>query len=482
MSVNSVVHHRWVRDPNTGELSTILQSGARYDLRRELSALNRYRTAMQTEESDLLDLASTVFGSDRIAPRPHGFRARDLSWSRDLRLEVPVRHPDVWNASQLKALLVDALEELTGDRWSFDFYLSAPTQRSITQLRLQPEPYPVALFSGGLDSLAGVLDLIACGMHGGLRLVSVSSNTHIRHVQQDVFRALQEKTALHLEQFPFRVYHKRMDHPAAQVDATLLGTPPQRNLKEQGRRQRARSFLYFTIATILARRTSTNSIYVLENGVTSLNLPINPVLSSTRVTRTTHPLVLLAFERFIQTALAWPMFRVELPYLLRTKKEIVAPHARRSRDLIGKTVSCARVVNGPWCGTCTACILRRQVLWGCGLSDLDREEQGHYRCDIFDTFDQPGDDVQRWFFLATLDNVAELLQDPRLVTSHPSIIRTSVAWGRARGLDPSGVLNELVDLHRRYAAEWKAVLIRGARRYRSIRRLISRDAIMGDAQ
>lgn len=480
MSADPLTRHRWLRDDVSGELSTVLKNGARYVLQRDIEALNAFRSELRTEETDLIDIASAVFGSDRLAPRPNGFKAMSLRWARRIHLELPVRNPDFWNESATIDCLCDVLEELTGDVWSFEFYSSVPAPR-LSQLRFQPTPQPVILFSGGLDSLAGALDLLVRDKHRGLRLVSVSSNSHIRHVQVEVFHALQRKTGAVLEQFQFRINHRSPTLPAGtDMNSTSEHMTLKRNLKEQGRRQRARSFFYFVVATILARRTQTDRIYVLENGVTSFNLPINPLLSSTRVTRTTHPLVLLAFERFIKAVFNWPAFSVELPYLLRTKAELVAPFAENYRDLIKGTVSCARVVNGPWCGTCTACLLRRQVLWFVGLAELDTSEQRDRSLrDIFATFKEPGDD-RAWFFLATLDHVAQLLQNPSSVASHPSVLRTAVAWSEARGLDAATLQADIVALHQRYANEWKTVLRDAAGRYDAIRGLLSHDSLMGD--
>lgn len=480
MSADTLTRHRWVRDGVSGELFTILDKGEQYSLHRDITALNQFRSEIPAMEADLIDIASAVFGSDRLARRPNGFRAGSLHWARNIHLDVPVRNPDFWNESVNVGHLRDVLDELTGDAWSFDFYASVPAPIA-SQLRFRTKPQPVALFSGGLDSLAGVLDLVVRERNRALRLVSVSSNSHIQHLQAETIHALQQRTDALLDPFQFRINHRRPTLPSGTENtSTDERVTSNKNLKEQGRRQRARSFFYFVIATILARRTQTDRIYVLENGVTSINLPINPVLSSTRVTRTTHPLVLLAFERFIKLVLNWPMFRVELPHLLKTKAELVAPYAAGYQDLIAKTVSCARVINGAWCGTCTACLLRRQVLWSVGLGELDTLEQKDRSLrDIFATFnDSNDDDDRRWYFLSTLDHVADLLQNPHIIASHPSVLLTAVAWSEARGLDASTLQESIVTLHKRYAGEWIDVLLHAAKRYGAIQELLSRDTAM----
>ncbi|MEZ4311532.1 MAG: 7-cyano-7-deazaguanine synthase [Polyangiaceae bacterium] len=478
MSRETVTAHRWIRDDASSDLYTTLEDRGRCYLRRNLRALDQYRSHLQTEEADLLDIASAVFGSDRLARRPNGFTANKLDWARHLQVEVPVRNASFWSDRIVTDGLCQVLKELTDDTWSFTFRESIPSTPSMAQLRFRPAPGGVALFSGGLDSLAGVLHLRQAEKLQRLRLVSVSSNSHIGHLQLETFHALRKSVGGDLEQFSFNINHKYADTQPADPS---VANKPSRTLKQQGRRQRARSFFYFVIATILARRTGSDRIYVLENGVTSLNLPISPLLASTRVTRTTHPLVLLSFERFIQSALNWPSFRVELPFLFHTKAQLVKPFAEQYADLIAKTVSCARVLNGPWCGTCTACLLRRQVLWSVGLADLDRGEQppgGKSLTDIFATFSEPNGKIMRWYFLATLHHVAELLRDPNVVTSNPTVLRAAVGWAGARGLDASSVLSQFVDLHRRYAQEWKDVLRRASQQYSAVRDLLARDTLM----
>lgn len=457
--------HIWAREPS-GRF--VLQSGqgVAYRVYRNAEPLDELRAVLPPREADLLDIATVVYGSDRLAPRtwPNATadeRVHQMNWARKLRLEVPVREPSYWQSKEISAALKAVLDELTGDSWEFVFVPAQKVQGRLVQMRhIEHNGRPVVLFSGGLDSLAGLLALVK-NSQVGATLVSISSHSHLKHLQGDLVTALRKDFAGEFEQLQVKINHEKCD------------------LHRQGRDQRARSFFYFVVAALTARRRGADAIHVLENGVTSLNLPINPLLTSTRATRTTHPLVLLAFERLVRGALDWATFRVELPHLRQTKAEMVLPFATARRSMIAATVSCARVREKKWCGTCTACLLRRQVLWAVGLRDLDEEEQKFYRCDIFRDFAQ--EDFaghSNWYFLATLDHVGSILKDPTFVLDHPSILRVASAWAASRGIDPVQLLQELVEMHLRYAREWQSVFVRTGARYGELHKLALRSELI----
>ena len=62
--------------------------------------------------------------------------------------------------------------------------------------------------------------------------------------------------------------------------------------------RRSRSFLYATVAFIVAYILGNIRIRFFENGVVSINLPIADQVVGSRATRTTHPLVLAQFCAF----------------------------------------------------------------------------------------------------------------------------------------------------------------------------------------
>jgi 7-cyano-7-deazaguanine synthase in queuosine biosynthesis len=401
-----------------------------------------------------------VFGTDRLAPRPHADSQKDgahfLDWRRELHVEVPVRDALYWRADAVRTTIERTLAELTDDIWQFEFVESRPLSRGAKQMRLQSsDGRPVALFSGGLDSLAGVL--LHARAHGRLPwLVSVSSNSHVRQQQNNLIQSLQQ----HLRQVPEKLL----------FEIHNAGVEP----RDLDKKQRARSFLYFVVAAVVARRLDVNEVIVLENGVTSLNVPISPILTSTRVTRTTHPLVLFAFEEMIRVVLEWPAFRMKSPHIHSTKAEMVGAVAD-SRTLIAGTVSCARVRTGSWCGICTACILRRQVLWAAELADIDLAERDkRYTCDIFKSFaDETIPEARRWYFLATLDHVARMLRDRNLFAREPSLLLVASAQAARMGTNPTEEMQKIIDMHGRYVTEWLLMLDRAQSEYPGLKPILT---------
>ena len=109
---------------------------------------------------DLLHLAAIVYTADLRIWRGYN---REDGWTREIDVHVPVTDVSLWNAAV--ARLCDLLAFLTGDKWTIHFRartgvspgsLGKPTARS---------PEGVCLFSGGLDSYVGAIDLLASGQN-----------------------------------------------------------------------------------------------------------------------------------------------------------------------------------------------------------------------------------------------------------------------------------------------------------------------------
>ena len=111
---------------------------------------------------DLLVVAAHVHAADTRISRAE--QSQD-SWTREIRLVVPVSDPARWNATT--PTLTKALDFLTGDRWTIGF--RARPHRFTTLANEAPPtliapPFDsVSLFSGGFDSLIGAIDLLQGG-------------------------------------------------------------------------------------------------------------------------------------------------------------------------------------------------------------------------------------------------------------------------------------------------------------------------------
>ena len=110
---------------------------------------------------DLAILAATVTAADTRISR--GEDAQD-SWTREIDLYLPVFDVDLWsgNARRIERMLLF----LTGDLWRVSFRGRQPGMKSLIGRpgsRMGRPFDAVCLFSGGLDSFVGAIDLLECG-------------------------------------------------------------------------------------------------------------------------------------------------------------------------------------------------------------------------------------------------------------------------------------------------------------------------------
>jgi hypothetical protein len=106
---------------------------------------------------DLVHLAAMVYTADLRVSRDYG----EENWTRQITLHFPAAAPDLWNASA--PTLTQMLSFLTGDEWTVVFRKKVPAKDVEAGERALSAPNAVCLFSGGLDSFVGAIDLLAAG-------------------------------------------------------------------------------------------------------------------------------------------------------------------------------------------------------------------------------------------------------------------------------------------------------------------------------
>jgi len=314
---------------------------------------------------DLLELAACVYAADGSIPRglwaPDGASER---WIRHLRLEVGVRDLGFWGQADVNQLLTTALTRLSGDRWEVSFERTVAPLQGTTYLEFGSEaavdwpfrnPDRVLMFSGGLDSLAGAVEQAARGKP--LLLISHHAAPQIQGRQKDLLAALRNA-------FP--------DLPIKRIGVWVN--------RAQGARtgeftQRTRSFLFWALGLVVGASVGAGGVRFFENGVVSLNLPIDDQVVGSRASRTTNPLALAALER-LGTSVADSPFAVDNPFILKTKSEVVEVLLRHGMgDLIVHSCSCTRTMmqrkQGWHCGVCSQCIDRRFGIIASGAADFD---------------------------------------------------------------------------------------------------------------
>ncbi len=304
---------------------------------------------------DLALLATSLTAADTRISREGA--AQD-HWTREIDLHIPVADPDLWIAQQ--GLLSRTLQFLTGDHWKVFFRSRPPGMGNLAvpteQLPLIT-PDSVCLFSGGLDSFIGALDLLHEGRaplfvsHWWDSMTSKHQNYCMEHM------------AAHFA--PVRLNHLRarvgFDH------ATVNSSAVENTL-------RGRSFLFFALAAVAASAVEGEMvIHVPENGLISLNVPLDPLRVGALSTRTTHPFYMARFNELLDgLGLDGKLLN---RYRHRTKGQMVAECQEQDflRQHAQSTMSCS----GPskyrfhadesmrklqHCGHCVPCLIRRASL------------------------------------------------------------------------------------------------------------------------
>jgi 7-cyano-7-deazaguanine synthase in queuosine biosynthesis len=299
---------------------------------------------------DLVEIASYVFSADQATSRGGASQSQMGSdWRRSFRFVIPVRNPDHWNSGTVVDSLRDMLSFLSDDNYCFEFVRSSTPVSFEAYLEFSADKTTsfraseVVLLSGGLDSLAGVIEELSEGVDT-IALVSHRSSPKIFDRQKQLVSDIRQR-------FPKRVLHIPV----------LVTRREQLRIPEHT--QRSRSFLYAALACVVARLFEITKVRFFENGVVSVNLPIAQQVVGARATRTTHPLAMEYFREFFSAALGRPI-DLQNPFIWQTKADVVRSLVKRNcGSLIRNTISCTRTYNvtklHTHCGCCSQCIDRR---------------------------------------------------------------------------------------------------------------------------
>ena len=180
--------------------------------------------------------------------------------------------PGRWNA--VRTLLNNTVGTLSGDNVQFNFVKKREDQhsgrtRDVDQASNACSSDSVALFSGGLDSFAGAVYLIQQGRQPLLASHYVSG---LKGVQGRLVQALENRMDVKFEHFQYRITSGR----SAETRFPL---------KTRESTHRARSFLFMSLAAVAAKVRGFSEIFICENGVLSLNVPISDARKGSRSTR-----------------------------------------------------------------------------------------------------------------------------------------------------------------------------------------------------
>lgn len=320
---------------------------------------------------DLIEIAALVYAVDSSVSRGGLVDAQmGAKWHRQFDVEMAVRCPTLWNDTALKQNLEETLMFLSDDRFRFTFVQNAEPGNSSKYFDFGDDNKwkadSIVMFSGGLDSFAGVLEEIV-ERKNRVALISHHSSTKIAKVQKDLQTEIGAK-----------VGPSMLKHIPIKIQLAS------RTLKEGT--HRTRSFLFATLGVANAYAFGLEKVSFYENGIVSLNLSTVTNAVGTRATRTTHPQTLTRFSKLFSQILDAP-YKIENPFFWRTKKDIVEVISKLGfAKTIAQTRSCADVHNStkmhPHCGRCSQCIDRRFAMLAAGLAEFDPAEA--YKVDLMD--------------------------------------------------------------------------------------------------
>ena len=313
---------------------------------------------------DLIYLAILVHAADTRLNRRI---SADDGWTRLIRLNLPVSDEARWMGA--KPVIEKMLRFLTGDIWQVDF-----RRRPERVLRLVEPLLPlhsiratdsVMLYSGGLDSLIGMLD---AHREGDIPLfVSFAGEGAVSAPQHRLFDAYAQS----MRGAGFNSPIDRWRFPAFRLPVRLVQGVGAEDTT------RGRSFMFLALGASAGTGLHREfTLKIPENGFIALNVPLDPTRLGSCTTRTTHPFYIHRWNELL-VELDIPG-TVENPYWNKTKGEMVSGCLNQAelRRRIAGSLSCAHPSAGRFqraphahCGVCVPCLIRRAAIdsaWGRG--------------------------------------------------------------------------------------------------------------------
>lgn len=338
-----------------------------------IDRIKRLGIELPVQVMDFLTISLAVTSADTFVRREDS----DDGWAREFSIKLPLNDPDRWDA--IKKELQSALHFLSGDIWSFDFekggypppapYLAKNRYKLLNLKDLDC----VCLFSGGLDSAIGVVDLI----EENRKPLLISHGYTFDQGQQD-------KVASYLN---------------GKFERLVLNADPHSAVGPHDVTMRTRSFNFLAFGVVGAyavqevNQLNYVDFFVPENGFISLNAPLTNRRVGSLSTRTTHPHFLEAIQKIFDYV--GINCKIKNPYQFKTKGEMVkaCKNPKALRNAVSDSVSCSHWKRPPHkqCGVCVPCIIRRASLHAGAVSETT-DYQFNNVADVYN-FDDRRDDL-----------------------------------------------------------------------------------------
>jgi len=410
--------------------------------RLDHQAISDYlRVPLADRMVDLLRIASTVYFVDRVVRRNRSGKTKE--WARSITCSIELRDAGFWGRPEIQELLEQTVGFVSGDNWSFEFKQGKDKENPCGhRLKLADTPPLVCLYSGGLDSAAGLACRLTEGIDRPIIPVVIRHRSDIAKTAVRQLKGLEDHFGTSL--FPL---------------TTMLSTVRPRRLGSEEPSQRARSFLFLSVGGVVAWATDSEGFELYESGIGAVNVPLLAGMEGSQATRSCHPAFVKGMARLLSLVAERPI-AVRLPYIGLTKGEVVKGLLPTElQQLSRSTVSC---VNYPvrhkrdrtWkaCGVCPACIFRRVSLHAAGVEDFPEI----YDLDLLSpVFDRSGPKKLKYLkaFLLFVDHLADLNENRLPIVLVRHLRETDM-------LDSGVSVQSCIDLYQRYRTEWLGFLAR----------------------
>lgn len=322
-----------------------------------LKYLEDYFGPLNSLEKDLINVSAGIYGADLACQRKERER-----FIRDININLEVANIHAFE--RIKEDLEYALHLTSKDNWDITF--KPRNETPVNHLEWHDKEGAVLLFSGGLDSFSAAVDIL----HGIDEINLVSHITHGNRVVESSQNRCKEVLGKFYKE-------KTINH--YQIKAYGRNSSPYSFPTERENTQRTRSFLFLSLATIISRRKGLSRIlYIAENGQFAIHLPLNSSRVGPFSTHTADPGYVNQLESVFKTLLSNENFKIENPFLYKTKGEVVGVIPE---ELLAKT----DITNSCWmiqrlkkhCGVCIPCISRRISL------EWNGKSFDEYKTDLF---------------------------------------------------------------------------------------------------
>jgi len=378
--------------------------------------------------ADLVDLATAISLSDRLLHRSEYIRT-------NIHITLPLRHPEIFSQSQTLKYLHDALYWFSGDYWSFTFELrSIPDRHTVLQqyMPINSHPFEVALWSGGLDSLAGLCNRLTEETTGTFTLFGTGSHEQMLNTQRHVAEMINEK------------FEKR----TKLIQVTIRSNQTKGLMKNN--RPRTRGFVFLLLGAVCAYLEGHTELNIYENGIGAINLPFSESAVGWDHLRPVHPISMVRMANLVSFILGID-FTYKNRFLFKTKAQMCKVFTQKNMDdLVVATYTCTKRYHEeglPQCGFCAACLLRKQAMIIHDIKDTNyvfpnRRKKKAPNCEHLKAM------------LYQIDNLRDLLNRTdawqHLLNCYPNLLDII---GESTGIKE----NDLLTLYTQYVQEWDSV-------------------------